>query len=108
MKIWKRRICVAGVCALLLTGAVGAYAAETPLWGDADGDGVITTTDARLLLSEAMHSGDYLPGTPEREERMARMRHMDVDGDDAITTTDARLILQRAIDKIKQFPAEVL
>ena len=106
MKIWKGLICVAGVCALLLTGTVGATAAETPLWGDADGDGVVTTTDARLLLCEAMHSGDYLPGTPECEERMARMYYMNVDGDDAITTTDARLILQRAIDKIPCFPVE--
>ena len=106
MKRWTGWMCVGLALCLLLGGTVSGYAEETPLWGDADGDGVITTTDARLLLSEAMHSGDYFPGTPEHEERMARMYYMNVDGDDRITTTDARLILQYVVKKIDRFPVE--
>lgn len=101
----KRWICVGLALCLFFGGAVSAPA-EEPRWGDADGDGVVTTTDARLLLSEIACKCAYFPGTPEYEERMARMRYMNVDGDEAITTTDARLILQYVVKKIDRFPVE--
>ena len=65
------------------------------LAGDVDGDGSVTTTDARLTLQYAAGKigGEALD-----------LWAADVDGDGSVTTTDARLILQKAAGKIKNFP----
>ena len=63
--------------------------------GDADGDGRITTTDARLTLQ-------YAAG--KIGESALDTFVVNVDGDARTSTTDARLILQKAAGKIKQFP----
>ena len=60
--------------------------------GDVDGDGAVTTTDARLILQEAAGKS----GKPFTEQQKAAA---DVDGDGEVTTTDARLTLQRAAGK---------
>ena len=65
--------------------------------GDVDGDGDITTTDARLVLQYAVD---------KIKETDLTLAVADVDGDKAYTTTDARLILQYAVGKIDAFPAE--
>ncbi|MBO5797799.1 MAG: leucine-rich repeat protein [Clostridia bacterium] len=64
--------------------------------GDTDGDGEITTTDARLALQYAVGKAD---------EYDMFLAVADVDGDGAYTTTDARLMLQYAVGKIDAFPA---
>ena len=63
-----------------------------PKPGDVDGDGAVTTTDARLILQEAAGKSEK-PFT-ERQKAAA-----DVDGDGKVTTTDARLTLQNAAGK---------
>ena len=64
--------------------------------GDADGDGEITSTDARLVLQLAAGKiGENDLVIPEAAE-------VDHDGD--ITSTDARLILQYAAGKITEWP----
>ena len=74
-----------------LTDAYTVTVYERTLWGDADDDGKVTSTDARLTLQVA---ADKI-GLDGLNSKM-----MNVDGDDAITTTDARLILQCAAEKI--------
>ena len=63
--------------------------------GDVDGDGKVTTTDARLALQYAAKKIDG-----EGLDLWAA----DVDTEEGVTTTDARLILQYAAKKIDSFP----
>lgn len=58
--------------------------------GDVDGDGKVTSTDARLALQSAVGKVEL------GEEQLAAA---DVDGDGNVTSTDARLILQQSIGK---------
>lgn len=60
------------------------------LKGDVDGDGKITSTDARLALQASV-------GKIELDEEAAYAA--DVDGDGTVTSTDARIILQKATGK---------
>jgi hypothetical protein len=62
-----------------------------------DGDGTITSTDARLTLQ--YYAGKIGDGDLD-------LSVADVDGDKAITSTDARLILQYYAGKIETFPAQ--
>ena len=57
---------------------------KTGLWGDANGDGIVNTTDARLVLQYYTSAGSVAINTAV----------CDVDGKNGINTTDARLILQ--------------
>ena len=70
-------------------------AAQAILPGDVDGDGTITSTDARLTLQ-------YYAGKIGEED--LAVDAADVDGDGEITSTDARLILQKYAGKIEDFP----
>lgn len=65
--------------------------------GDVDGDGDITSTDARLVLQYYAKK----IGADKLDLSAAN-----VDGDEAVTSTDARLILQRYAKKIDKFPVE--
>ncbi len=68
------------------------------LKGDADGDGKITSTDARLALQLSV---DKI-----KETDVADSSALDVDRDGKVTSTDARLILQKSVGKIDKFPIE--
>ena len=63
--------------------------------GDVDGDGQITSTDARLTLQ-------FYAGKIGEDDLI--LAAADVDGDGTITSTDARLILQYYAGKIEDFP----
>ena len=97
-----RLLALALTVALLLT-AVGGVLPASALWvdrpdglmGDVDGDGKITTTDARLALQ-------YSAKKVELDERPAALAA--VNGQETVSTTDARLILQFAAKKITSFP----
>ena len=65
--------------------------------GDVDGDGEITSTDARLVLQL------YAKKITEADLDASVA---DVDGDKEITSTDARLILQLYAKKIDKFPID--
>jgi hypothetical protein len=65
------------------------------LLGDVDGDGNITSTDARMTLQ-------YYAG--KIEEDKLNVAVADVDSDGNITSTDARLILQYYAGKITAWP----
>lgn len=69
---------------------------EIPLMGDVDGDGNITSTDARLTLQ-------YYVGKIDEWDLDLTVANVDSDGE--ITSTDARLILQYYVGKIEDFPA---
>ena len=73
------------------------YTPSDGLLGDVDGDGGITSTDARLTLQ--FYAGKIGDGD-------LNLALADVDGDGSITSTDARLILQKYAGKIEKFPAE--
>ena len=62
------------------------------LMGDANNDGNVDTTDARLVLR-------YAAGHVDKNQ--LNLSTSDVDGDGKVNTTDARLILQKAAGKIK-------
>jgi len=66
-----------------------------PELGDVNGDALIDSTDARLVLQFAVRKID----PAEVDLEMA-----DVDGNGAVNSTDARLILQYAVRKIDKFP----
>ena len=55
--------------------------------GDADGDGAVTTTDARLTLRKAAKLDSFTD-----EQTVAT----DLDGVEGISTTDARILLRVA------------
>ncbi|MBO5797085.1 MAG: dockerin type I repeat-containing protein, partial [Clostridia bacterium] len=82
-----------------LTDAKAALTEKTPEpvaeLGDVDGDGKITSTDARLTLQY------YAEKITEND---LDLTVADVDGDGKITSTDARLILQYYAEKIDKFP----
>lgn len=63
--------------------------------GDVDGDGAVTSTDARMLLQ-------YSVGKIRQEDLLTDRG--DADFDESITSTDARLVLQRSVDKISIWP----
>ena len=67
-------------------------------WGDVDGDGKVTSTDARLVLQLSVNK--------IRETALKNPAVADVDGDGKVSSTDARLILQYSVKKIDQFPVE--
>lgn len=64
--------------------------------GDVDGDGFISSTDARLALQLSVEKIG--------EEDLTYPDAADPDGDGTVTSTDARLILQMAVGKITRFP----
>jgi len=66
-----------------------------PELGDANEDGSIDSTDARLVLQFAVRKID--PAT-------VNLDMADVDGNGRVDSTDARLILQYAVRKIDTFP----
>lgn len=67
--------------------AAKGYVVTPPVSGDVDGDGKVTTTDARIVLQAAA-------GKETLDER--QKVSADVDGDGEVTTTDAREILKKA------------
>ena len=90
----KRLIALLCVCSFLISFAVVGIAAG--LLGDADGDGNITSADARIVLRVSVSLDD--PG--------AYKDNMDVDGDGEIAAADARLVLRRSVGLETSFPAE--
>ena len=80
-----------------LQSALVEKPAETVLLGDVDGDGRITSTDARLVLQLSVNK--------IRETDLTVPAAADVDKDGKVTSTDARLILQFSVGKIPGFDA---
>ena len=76
--------------------------------GDTDGDGKVTSTDARLLLqASVLKTSFHLPVFDRNDpDAPLALRFVDVDGDGLITSTDARLVLQASIKKIDSFPSQ--
>lgn len=70
---------------------------QQTLWGDADGNGEITITDALVALQCAV-------GLRQPDEQQTKT--IDVDGDNEITVTDALFILQKFVKIRKLFPVE--
>ena len=74
------------------------FTVEAPIiWGDADGDGELTTADA-LLLMRCLINADTVD-----EENLA---WCDVNGDGTVTLADALLIMRKAMNTIETFPVE--
>lgn len=85
----------------LATGEISAYTEPASLfdfvYGDLDGDGKVTASDARLALR-------FSVGLEFPSKLMAIAA--DVDNDDFITAADARLILRYAVGLEVDFPVE--
>ena len=67
------------------------------IYGDTDGDGENSVTDALLTLQ-----GSVAKINLTAEQSAAA----DVDGDGKVSVTDALLILQKSVGKIQSFPVE--
>ena len=82
-----------------LTAAIAALVEKTPdvptTLGDVNGDGVIDTADAVLVLQ---YAAKLIDGN------VLNVKAADVNGDGVIDTADAVLILQYAAKLIKEFP----
>ena len=70
---------------------------DTDMLGDADGNGKITTNDAKLVLQ-------YIVKIIGADD--LNLKVCDVDGNGNITTNDAKLILQYIVKLINKFPVE--
>lgn len=82
----KRTLLSLLLCGALLFGCVGALPVLADEPGDLDGDGYLTSKDARIVANYAMKLTDRL--ATEHPELA------DVNGDGEVTLTDARIILQ--------------
>ena len=71
--------------------------APTVIYGDLDGDKVVTLIDANLALKFSTGSN-----TPNETEKIIA----DVDGDTIITLTDANLIVKKSTGSLVKFPVE--
>ncbi len=81
------------VCKATRTEKIPALKDETPAAygpGDADGDGKVTSADARLALRASVLLEKIQPGTPA-------FQAADADHDNALTPADARLILRASV-----------
>ena len=86
-----------GVTELAAATVDGGILLETPLYGDANCDGVITSADAALILRSVVGLSALTP----RGALQA-----DVDGDLAVTAADAAAILRYVVGLITAFPVE--
>ena len=104
MKPWRRLLSVMTAAALFCMAMPVSAAELTPgdgalpkdvVIGDANGDGKIDTTDARLILQHAV-------GKIQLDTVL--LPQADADGNGEVDTTDARMVLQFAVGKITEFP----
>lgn len=90
MRKYRRCLCFILSILIFLSCAMSG-SANSPMvkrmHGDADGDGKITTTDARLVLEGCVG------------KRYVDPQRLDVDWDGEVTTTDARILLQYCVGK---------
>ncbi len=78
------------LCSIMSMGfSASAYYEEEVLYGDVDGDGALTTEDARLALR--MASGGVMP------EDEIQLKRADVNFDGMVTLFDARQILRASV-----------
>ena len=71
----------------------------TPVWGDANDDGIITAADAAMILRAIVGLSEL---------NLQGAFNADVDGDLEVTAQDAVLILRYLIGLIEQFPIEAM
>ncbi len=74
-----------------------AKPAVTIVYGDIDGNGQVTLTDAALALDMSLGT---IVGTESERARA------DVDGNNSITLSDASLILDKSLGTISKFPVQ--
>lgn len=89
------KISAAFVCLISLLLSFAATGSAGTVYGDADGDGVISAEDARFALRVSV-------GLEEAGESFERI---DVDADKEISSADARLILRFVVGLEAEFPA---
>ncbi len=84
----KKLIALALALSLVALCLTPVFAARVP--GDADGDGKVTASDARIALRIAVELENIAPGSEA-------YKAANVDGDGKVTASDARLILRAAV-----------
>lgn len=90
----KKWLALAVCCALLISCMSIALPASANSLGDLDGDGSLTSTDARLVAYHALKKESPIP---LEDPALA-----DVDGDGKVTISDARVLLQYYDGSIKE------
>jgi len=80
----------------LIKGCTATYTVNTAVKaagkGDVDGDGSVTTADARYILRYAVNLGSY-----DKVINSSNLKAADMDGNNEIETADARLALRTAV-----------
>ena len=89
MKMLKKTVSVM-LCAALMGGAALTAAHAAPVSGDVDGDGDVTSSDARLALRASVLLERYEAGSPA-------FLAADVNADGEIQADDARRILRSSV-----------
>ncbi|MDO4302061.1 MAG: cyclophilin-like fold protein [Clostridia bacterium] len=77
--------------------------AEEFVYGDADGNGVLTASDAALILQKVLISSYSIPIENMLENYMSII---DVDGDGVLTSSDCAMVLQKVLDNGYTMPCE--
>lgn len=100
-EVMKKIITLLMMFSLLFNGV--SVNADEFVYGDADGDGVITITDAVQILSKVL-SYDYV--MPVENMTGNYMDVVDVDRDGLLTSADCAIVLQKILDSRYKMPCE--
>lgn len=93
----KQGISIALILVLVMSIMISNVSASVTVYGDIDGNGVVSSSDALEILKGVVGKR-FITGTEST--------YADVDGDSSISANDALLILKKVVDKIKIFPVE--
>ncbi len=72
------------------------------LFGDVDGNGILTATDSAFILAKVINNTVM----PIENITNDYMRYADVDNDQKLTTNDAVIVLKKVLDKSYTMPCE--
>ena len=73
------------------------------VYGSASGEGVLTATDAVMILQKSLDESVILPIEKKTPDYF---KYIDVDADGTLTATDASMVLQKVLIESTVFPAE--
>lgn len=86
-----------------LASSLPVNSEKTYLYGDADGDGILTATDSAVILQKVLNNSYILP----LEEKTADyVKYIDVNCSGEIEATDSAIVLQKVLVNTFKMPVE--
>ncbi len=93
-----------GLLLMIFSSGQNALAEDNIIYGDADGNGIISGEDAAFILQKLMDKSFVLP----IEQKTADyMKYIDVNADNALTSLDSAYVIQKVLDSSFIMPAEL-